>query len=183
MERYAVHELILGGARSGKSAYAEAQAAESGLAVSMVVTAQAGDGEMAARIERHRANRPAHWPVVEAPLRLAAALREAAAADRFIVVDCLTLWLSNLLMDMDDAPGAALPGLFARERAALIDALPTLPGRIALVSNEVGSGVVPMGRLSRVFVDEAGRLHQALARLCPRVTLVTAGLPLALKRP
>lgn len=183
MERHAVHELILGGARSGKSAYAEAQAAESGLAVTMVVTAQAGDGEMAARIERHRANRPAHWPVVEAPLHLAAALREAAAADRFIVVDCLTLWLSNLLMDMDDAPGAALPGLFVRERAALIDALPTLPGRIALVSNEVGSGVVPIGRLSRVFVDEAGRLHQALARLCPRVTLVTAGLPLALKRP
>lgn len=183
MERYAVHELILGGARSGKSAYAEAQAAESGLTVTMVVTAHAGDGEMAARIERHRANRPAHWPVVEAPLHLAAALREAAAEDRFIVVDCLTLWLSNLLMDMDDAPGAALPGLFARERAALLDALPALPGRIALVSNEVGSGVVPMGRLSRVFVDEAGRLHQALARLCPRVTLVTAGLPLALKRP
>lgn len=178
-----MHELILGGARSGKSAYAEAQAAESGLTVTMVVTAHAGDGEMAARIERHRANRPAHWPVVEAPLHLAAALREAAAEDRFIVVDCLTLWLSNLLMDMDDAPGAALPGLFARERAALLDALPALPGRIALVSNEVGSGVVPMGRLSRVFVDEAGRLHQALARLCPRVTLVTAGLPLALKRP
>jgi adenosylcobinamide kinase/adenosylcobinamide-phosphate guanylyltransferase len=183
MERYAVHELILGGARSGKSAYAEAQAAESGLAVTMVVTAQAGDGEMAARIERHRATRPAHWPVVEAPLHLAAALREAAAEDRFIVVDCLTLWLSNLLMDMDDAPGAPLPGLFMRERAALVDTLPMLPGRIALVSNEVGSGVVPMGRLSRVFVDEAGRLHQALARLCARVTLVTAGLPLALKRP
>jgi adenosylcobinamide kinase/adenosylcobinamide-phosphate guanylyltransferase len=183
MERYAVHELILGGARSGKSAYAEAQAAESGLAVTVVVTAHAGDGEMAARIERHRAQRPAHWPVIEAPLHLAAALREAAAADRFIVVDCLTLWLSNLLMEMDDAAGAALPEIFVRERAALLDTLPALPGRIALVSNEVGSGVVPMGRLSRVFVDEAGRLHQALARLCPRVTLVTAGLPLPLKRP
>lgn len=178
-----MHELILGGARSGKSAYAEALATDSGLAVTMVVTAEARDGEMATRIERHRANRPAHWPVVEAPLHLASALRDAAAADRFIVVDCLTLWLSNLLMDMDDAPDAALPGLFVRECAALIDALPTLPGRIALVSNEVGSGVVPMGRLSRVFVDEAGRLHQALARVCPRVTLVTAGLPLALKRP
>ncbi len=178
-----MHELILGGARSGKSAYAEALATDSGLAVTMVVTAEARDGEMAARIERHRATRPAHWPVVEAPLHLAAALREAAAEDCFIVVDCLTLWLSNLLMDMDDAPGAPLPGLFVRERAALVDTLPMLPGRIALVSNEVGSGVVPMGRLSRVFVDEAGRLHQALARLCPRVTLVTAGLPLALKRP
>lgn len=178
-----MRELILGGARSGKSAYAERRAADSGLEVVMVVTAEAGDGEMAERIARHRANRPADWAVVEAPLDLAQALRDTAAPGRFLVVDCLTLWLSNLLMDLDEQRGAPLPARFIRERTALLDTLPGLPGHIALVSNEVGWGVVPMGRLSRVFVDEAGRLHQAIAAACEQVTLVAAGLPLHLKQP
>ncbi|MBU0602903.1 MAG: bifunctional adenosylcobinamide kinase/adenosylcobinamide-phosphate guanylyltransferase [Gammaproteobacteria bacterium] len=176
-----MRELITGGARSGKSAHAEARAADSGLEVVMVVTAHAGDAEMADRIARHRAARPAHWQIIEAPVGLADALLEHAAEGRFIVVDCLTLWLSNLLMALDEAPGTDLPATFVRERAALLDALPRLPGRIALVSNEVGWGIVPMGRLSRVFVDEAGRLNQAVARACQRVTLVAAGLPLTLK--
>jgi adenosylcobinamide kinase / adenosylcobinamide-phosphate guanylyltransferase len=176
-----MRELITGGARSGKSAHAEARAADSGLEVVMVVTAHAGDAEMADRIARHRAARPAHWQVVEAPVRLADALLEHAAEGRFIVVDCLTLWLSNLLMELDDTAGADLPATFLRERTALLDVLPGLPGRIALVSNEIGWGVVPMGRLSRVFVDEAGRLNQAVAHTCERVTLVAAGLPLSLK--
>lgn len=176
-----MRELITGGARSGKSAHAEARAADSGLEVVMVVTAHAGDAEMADRIARHRAARPAHWQVVEAPVRLADALLEHAAEGRFIVVDCLTLWLSNLLMELDDTAGADLPPTFLRERTALLDVLPGLPGRIALVSNEIGWGVVPMGRLSRVFVDEAGRLNQAVAHTCERVTLVAAGLPLSLK--
>lgn len=178
-----MRELILGGARSGKSAYAERRAADSGLEVVMVVTAEAGDGEMAERIARHRANRPADWTVVEAPLGLAQALRDTAAPDRFLVVDCLTLWLSNLLMDLDEQRSAPLPERFVHERNALLETLPGLPGRIALVSNEVGWGVVPMGRLSRVFVDEAGRLHQAIAGVCEQVTLVAAGLPLHFKQP
>ena len=167
-------ELILGGARSGKSRLAERQAADSGLAVHYIATAQAGDEEMAARIARHRAQRPAHWALVEEPLALASVLRERAAADRCLLVDCLTLWLSNLLLDAD-------PQRFSREREALLDCLPQLPGRIILVGNETGLGVVPMGELSRRFVDESGWLHQALAERAQRVIFTVAGLPMVLK--
>jgi adenosylcobinamide kinase/adenosylcobinamide-phosphate guanylyltransferase len=171
-------ELILGGARSGKSALAGRRANESGLAVTVVATAQPGDAEMAARIRQHRKGRPADWTVVEEPIALAATLQMHAARDRCLLVDCLTLWLSNLLHAGEDNDD---DGLFARERHALLEALPGLPGHIILISNEVGMGVVPMGALTRRFCDEAGRLHQDLAQLCDRVTLVAAGLPLALK--
>lgn len=169
-------ELILGGARSGKSALAEQRARDSGLEVCYLATATAGDGEMATRIAHHRAQRPAHWRTVEEPRALATVLQREAARDRLLLVDCLTLWLSNLLAEesLGDAG-------FEAERAALLAALPQLPGRVILVSNEVGLGIVPMGALSRRFCDEAGRLHQALAPLCERVTFVTAGLPMALK--
>lgn len=169
-----MHSLILGGARSGKSALAERMASAGGRAVVYLATAQAGDDEMAARIAHHRARRPAGWTCVEEPLALAGSLRRHARADRCVLVDCLTLWLSNLLGDAD-------PQRFERERAELLQALPQLPGEILLVSNEVGLGVVPMGELSRRFVDESGRLHQALAGLCDRVIFVAAGLPLPLK--
>lgn len=169
-----MRSLILGGARSGKSALAERMAEASGEEVVYVATAQPGDAEMAARIAHHRARRPAHWRSVEEPLALAETLYTHARPGRCVLVDCLTLWLSNLLGDADTAR-------FARERAALLDALPALPGTLLLVSNEVGLGVVPMGELSRRFVDEAGRLHQALAAVCERVVFVAAGLPLALK--
>lgn len=166
--------LILGGARSGKSALAERLARESGLAVVYIATAQAGDGEMHDRIAQHRATRPAAWPTVEALRELARALRAHARPDACVLVDCLTLWLGNLLCD-------ANASRLVREREALFDVLPQLPGRILLVSNEVGLGVVPMGELSRRFVDEAGRLHQRLATCCERVVFVAAGLPMALK--
>ena len=169
-----MHELILGGARSGKSRLAEQRAADSGLRVTYIATSQALDGEMAARIEHHRARRPAHWGLVEEPLALARVLREQAAPERCLLVDCLTLWLTNLLM-LDDA------ARLAAERQALLEALPELPGRIILVSNETGLGVVPLGELSRRYVDEAGWLHQALAAACQRVTFTVAGLPMVLK--
>lgn len=169
-----MQQLILGGARSGKSALAERLAAAGGLPVVYVATAQPGDAEMAARIEHHRAQRPPHWGCVEEPLALAATLRAQAAPGRCLLVDCLTLWLSNLLGDPD-------PGRLAHERDALLAVLPQLPGDLLLVSNEVGQGVVPLGELSRRFVDEAGRLHQALAARCERVVLVVAGLPMLLK--
>ncbi len=168
-----MRELILGGARSGKSALAECRAAEAGLEVVYIATAEAGDGEMAARIQRHRSDRPDDWRTVEEPLALAAVLRAEAGEGRLLLVDCLTLWLSNLLAAGDER--------FEAERAALLEALPGLPGHIIMVSNEVGLGIVPMGELSRRFVDEAGRLHQALAPLCEAVTFVAAGLPLKLK--
>jgi adenosylcobinamide kinase/adenosylcobinamide-phosphate guanylyltransferase len=182
-------ELVIGGARSGKSRYAEARAAEAaaaGLRVVYLATAEARDGEMTDRIAHHRVRRPADWALVESPLQLASALSEHAAADRFVLVDCLTLWLSNLLF----AGHAAIQAeagqpvdcpLFRNERAALLDALATLPGRTILVSNEVGWGIVPLGATSRLFADEQGRLNQDVAALADRVTLVAAGLPLVLK--
>lgn len=169
-----MHGLILGGARSGKSALAERWAIASGRRVTYIATARIGDDEMAARIAHHRARRPPTWACVEAPTALAATLARHAGEDRCLLVDCLTLWLSNLLIDSEGV-------MFEREYDALLATLPGLPGDILMVGNEVGCGVVPMGALSRRFVDEAGRLHQALARICDRVVFVAAGLPLALK--
>lgn len=167
-------ELILGGARSGKSRLAERLAIESGLAVTYLATAQPGDGEMAARIAHHQARRPAGWALVEEPVRLMQALRDHAAENRCLLVDCLTLWLTNLLL-LDDSSA------LARERDALLDGIAGLPGRIVLVSNETGLGVVPLGELTRRYVDEAGWLHQALAERAQRVTFCVAGLPMILK--
>lgn len=169
-----MHSLILGGARSGKSALAERLASDSRCDVVYVATAQARDAEMAQRIAHHRARRPAHWQCVEEPWALADVLRAQAGAGRCVLVDCLTLWLSNLLGDPN-------PERFLRERDALLQVLPELPGDILFVSNEVGLGIVPLGELSRRFVDEAGRLHQALGAHCGRVIFVAAGLPLVLK--
>ncbi|MCL5043451.1 MAG: bifunctional adenosylcobinamide kinase/adenosylcobinamide-phosphate guanylyltransferase [Gammaproteobacteria bacterium] len=169
-----MHELILGGARSGKSRHAEMLARATGLPVVYIATAQALDDEMAARIDQHRAQRPADWTLVEEPLALAAALQREAAVGRCLLVDCLTLWLSNLLL-VDE------PGRLEQETSALLTLLPALPGQVILVSNETGLGVVPMGELSRRYVDAAGHLHQALAAHCQRVTFCVAGLPQLLK--
>lgn len=166
--------LILGGARSGKSRLAEKLAAECGLQVSYIATAQAQDAEMSARIEQHATRRPAHWQTVEEPLGLADAMAAHARDDRCLLVDCLTLWLTNLLLHPD-------PEAFGRERAALLDILPRLPGGIILVGNETGMGIVPLGELTRRFCDEAGWLHQDLAARCDNVLLTVAGLPLTLK--
>lgn len=171
-----MRELILGGARSGKSALAEQRAGESGLGVTYIATAEAGDGEMSERIAHHQARRPAVWQLVEEPVHLARALAEHAAPDRCIIVDCLTLWLNNML-----ANDPVDEGRFGVERDALLEVLPPLPGRLILVSNEVGLGIVPLGELTRRFCDESGRLHQAVAAVCDRVTFVTAGLPMTLK--
>lgn len=169
-----MRELILGGARSGKSRLAEKLAADSGLAVTYIATSQALDGEMSSRIRQHRERRPADWALIEEPIELARVLRESANADRCLLVDCLTLWLTNLLMLEDDARLVA-------EREALLDCLSGLPGRIILVSNESGLGVVPMGELTRRYVDEAGWLHQAIAERCQRVVFTVVGLPMLLK--
>ena len=178
--------LILGGARSGKSALAERLARESGKEVVYLATARAGDGEMGARIAHHRARRPGHWRTVEESLRLAEVLRRECAPGRLLLVDCLTLWLTNLMLSgaqpLPETGELALPPAFERERAALLALLDGgLPGELVLVSNEVGMGVVPMGALTRRFVDEAGRLNQDVAARAGRVILVAAGLPLVLK--
>src|SRR5690606_19942229 len=169
-----MRELSLGGARSGKSRLAEKLASESALAVTYIATSQALDGEMSTRIAHHRERRPASWGLIEEPLTLARVLRKNAASERCLLVDCLTLWLTNLLMLEDEARLAA-------ERDALLATLQELPGRIILVSNETGLGVVPLGELSRRYVDEAGWLHQRLAAQCRRVIFTVAGLPIVLK--
>ena len=167
--------LVLGGARSGKSAFAqgaaEALAAETGGRLVMVATAQAFDSEMAGRIARHRQDRGPAWTTLEAPLDIADALEPLGAND-IVVVDCLTLWLSNLMLDERDLATAA---------AGLVEAAGRFPGALWLVSNEVGFGIVPDNALARRFRDEAGRLHQALAQAADAVALVVAGLTLRLK--
>ena len=178
--------FVFGGARSGKSAYAERLAQASGKEVVYVATSRAGDGEMAARIAHHRAERPGHWQTVEEELALAGALREWCAPHRLVLVDCLTLWLSNLMFSdgraYPEVGEVELPPRFHAERAALLEALDAgLAGEIILVSNEVGMGIVPWGAVSRSFVDEAGRLNQAVAARADRALFVAAGLPLVLK--
>lgn len=165
--------LILGGVRSGKSRLAETLALQSGLPVTYVATAIAGDEEMRRRIEFHRQRRPAPWTVVEEPYALAAALRPHAVEGRCVIVDCLTLWLTQLLCAGEE--------LLAKERDALLAALPEIKAHLILVSNETGLGIVPLDALTRRFADEAGRLHQALAERCEHVVLTLAGLPWVLK--
>lgn len=167
-------ELILGGVRSGKSRLAERLAVNSGLAVTYVATARVGDEEMRLRVQAHRARRPGHWRLIEEPLALADTLEAHAEADRCLIVDCLTLWLTQLLCEDD-------PRRLGQEQSALLQSLPVLPGHIILIGNETNMGVMPLGDLSRRYCDEAGSLHQALAALCDRVILTVAGLPLALK--
>ncbi len=174
----AAHHLIVGGQRSGKSRHAERLAlrwqADGARRVLVVATAQAHDDEMRDRIARHRADRPAGFDTVEAPLQLADTLREHAAPDRLLLVDCLTLWLTNWLMPMAGEPRWED---WRGECATLQRLLPTLASPVLFVSNEVGWGVMPMGREVRAYVDELGRLNQLVARHCAQLTLMVAGQP------
>ena len=180
-----IRTLVLGGARSGKSRHAEALAAATGKEVIYLATAHAGDSEMADRIERHRAERNPAWRTVEEMRALGDMIAEWSAPHRVVLVDCLTVWLSNLLFAQDQVyPEIGLitpPACFTTERAQLLQALDAANGELILVANEVGLGIIPQGAISRWFVDEAGRLNQALAARCQRVVFVAAGLPLALK--
>jgi adenosylcobinamide kinase/adenosylcobinamide-phosphate guanylyltransferase len=143
-----------------------------------VATAQAGDDEMARRIAGHRERRPRDWALIEEPLALPQVLARECAAERCVLVDCLTLWLTNCLLASEDAGTAPWP---ESRIAELLPAVASAPGRLILVGNETGLGVVPLGALSRRFCDLAGVLHQDLAARCDQVILTVAGLPLALK--
>jgi adenosylcobinamide kinase / adenosylcobinamide-phosphate guanylyltransferase len=166
--------LVLGGARSGKSRYAERLVLASGVARVYVATGEALDDEMAARIARHRARRGASWRTVEEPLDLAGTLLNECEPGRAVLVDCLTLWLTNLMV-------AKRP--VSAKMAHLVELLPTLPGMLVLVSNEVGLGVVPSDAMARAFIDHAGWLHQRIAERADVVVFMAAGLPLHLKSP
>jgi len=181
-------ELILGGQKSGKSRRAE-NLAQSWLAQSgshravMIATAQAWDDEMTQRIARHQADRAQRVPgmtTVEAPLHLAQAIQRHSSPDTLIVVDCLTLWLTNWLMPVH-ANGADRAQALSIETGQLLQSIADAPGPLVLVGNEIGLGVIPLGREVRVFVDALGLLNQQVAAACARATLMAAGLPLTLK--
>jgi adenosylcobinamide kinase/adenosylcobinamide-phosphate guanylyltransferase len=164
--------LVLGPARSGKSRYAQRLAEGSGLNPILIATAEAKDNEMAARIARHAAERAPSWSVIEEPLALADALNREARNDRILVVDCITLWLSNVLLRGQDLSPAS---------QHLAQSIAGLAGPAIFVSNEVGSGIVPDNPLARAFRDAQGLLNQALGRACDAVVLVSAGIPIQIK--
>ena len=176
------HQLILGGARSGKSSFAEEVARS--LAANTkcnqlyyVATAVCCDNEMRQRVERHQKRRGDNWREYEVPLNLASKLAEFNYGD-IVLVDCLTLWLNNVIFDFGES---ASNERIEREVACLTLAIETCKAKIVFVSNEVGLGIVPLGQVSRLFVDNAGRMNQAVAKVCSKVTFIAAGLPLALK--
>lgn len=163
--------LLLGGARSGKSRYAEELAAASGKSKIYLATAEPGDAEMAARIARHRTDRGASWRTIEEPMNIAELLGEGLPHELW-VVDCLTLWMSNIMHKNHP---------IAQQIATLISAVENAKADIVLVSNEVGLGIVPENAMARAYRDHLGALNQALARVCGRVVLMVAGLPMAVK--
>lgn len=196
-------ELILGGQRSGKSRRAELLARDwlaqsPGHRSVLIATATAWDDEMAARIARHQQDRAERVPgmqTVEEPLELARAITQHSAANTLVVVDCLTLWLTNLLMPHENAENRlqtfensqnyslnkAVDQQIQEQVDSFLIAIKNTPGPVILVGNEIGLGVIPMGRETRAFVDALGRLNQDVAATCERVTFMAAGLPLTLK--
>ena len=170
--------LVLGGARSGKSRYAEQLAIDSKKEVIYVATAEARDAEMQQRIQHHQASRPSSWETIEAPINLSSILKSEAQKNRCLLVDCLTLWLSNILFNQQ---GVLQESVFKSQKKGLLSCINDLKGDVIFVSNEVGHGIVPMDKMSRRFVDEAGHLHQQLAQQADNVILVTAGLAQVLK--
>ena len=175
--------LILGGVKSGKSRYAEnllitflaAKELEENQAC-LIATAQALDAGMESRIEKHKQQRPASWTVIEEPIYLSEALKSAETTSGIILIDCLTLWLTNLLMKEDEA-------FMQVEINQFLQTVSNCTSELVLVSNETNMGVMPLGQLTRDYCDRAGVLHQALAETCDHVSLVVAGLPVALKSP
>lgn len=182
-------ELILGGQKSGKSRRAELLAHQwlgqrLGHRAVLIATAQPWDEEMRQRIARHRADRAERVPgmtTVEEPLTLAEAIQKHSQPDTLVVVDCLTLWLTNRLMPVDFEKDKPLALMDSAPAASLLIAISQAPGPVVLVGNEIGLGVIPMGREVRAFVDALGKLNQDVATACQRVTLMAAGLPLTLK--
>jgi len=170
--------LILGGARSGKSTFAEKLAIESNLPVTYVATAQIYDDEFKQRVQMHKDSRPEHWKTIETPHELAAALSKETTPNNCVIIDCLTLWLAQCI-----CPECAPPeGVnWQDERHKFLDILSETKNKLILVSNEVGMGIVPLGAINRQFQDEQGRLNQAVAKLADEVFFIAAGLPIKLK--
>lgn len=166
--------LVLGGIKSGKSQLAVSLATETNQPVTLIATATAQDDEMRTRIEKHRETRAIEWRTIEEPITVGTTLRQLGNDNGCIVLDCLTLWLTNLLLLNNEQE-------FQHEKQSLIDAVDTCSASLIVVSNETSMGIIPMGELSRRYCDEVGILHQELAKLSDTVFLTVAGLPLLLK--
>ncbi len=166
--------FILGGARSGKSRLAQQMASDSGLEVTYLATATAGDNEMSERIKHHQNSRPEHWTSIEEPIAIADVIKRLNTPNACILLDCLTLWMTNLLL-LDNAE------LKDTHIKLFLLALKNNKATIIIVSNEVGHGIVPLGKLNRDFVDESGFLHQQVARIADSVSFIMAGLAIKLK--
>ncbi len=171
-------ELVLGGAKCGKTRYAEQQAAASGKQVIYIATAEAGDIEMTDKIRNHQQDRPKHWKTIEEPIKLAETIQNFSNENSCLLVDCLTLWLSNILFSKQ---GELQLDVFKRESNALLQTLASFTGQLIMVTNELGLGVIASNKMTRRFVDEAGLLHQKIATVSQRVVFITAGLPHRLK--
>ncbi len=167
-------ELILGGARSGKSQLAESIALAKSKQLYYLATAEGKDDEMIERIQQHQARRGDRWKLIEEPINLADVLMNAQDKEHCFLIDCLTLWVSNLLMLKDEVA-------FNNQKQQLLDCLDNFEGDIIFVSNEVGLGIIPMGAINRRFVDEAGWLNQAIAKKSDRVVFTVSGIPQVLK--
>lgn len=183
--------LLLGGARSGKSSFAERLAAQSDRSVAYIATAQASDSDMRQRIERHRSARPSHWQTIEEPLQLASAIERVASVADVLLLDCITTWLGNWLMAQgeQDLEESSLRSAHLYERVLVetdlfLESVAALPSTKTLlaVSNEVGLGIVPAYPLGRVYRDLLGLVNQRLATTAQRVYLLVAGIPVDLKR-
>lgn len=170
--------LVLGGARSGKSSYAEKLALETDLPVTYIATAQVYDDEFKARVQHHKDRRPVSWALVEEPHRIAQTLSRLAQPNQCLIVDCLTVWLAQWICADCNPPKDSS---WQQEHEAFLKLLPTFSGTIILVSNEVGMGIVPLGEINRQFQDQQGRLNQAVAEIANSVVFIAAGLPLKLK--
>ena len=170
--------LILGGARSGKSAYAEKLATQSNLPVTYIATAQIYGDEFKSRVQHHQDRRPKHWQLIEEPHFLSGALQANNKTGTTLIIDCLTLWLAQWICEDCKPPSSSSWQL---QREALLKILPSMQAEVFLVSNEVGMGIVPLGEINRQFQDEQGRLNQAIAQLADHVSFIAAGLPLKLK--
>ncbi len=168
-------ELVLGGTRSGKSLYAEELAKKSRLEVIYIATAFGEDDAMRKRIRRHKKRRPQEWELIEEPYFIGRVITERANRNTCLIVDCLTLWASNLIHKKDRF-------CMRTERGALIKAIDRTPGHVILVSNETNLGLVPMDSMAHEYCDFVGLLHQQLGEMCDRVTFVVAGIPMPVKR-
>ena len=184
MERKTV--LLIGGARSGKSSYAEKMASEIGGEVLFVATAEARDEEMHRRIEVHKKSRPAHWHTLEAPCQVGSCIALDSRNLSVVVLDCVTLLVNNILcqhmaVDGEDVNEKAVEDDVKSEIKAIIDCMEKSPATYILVTNEVGEGIIPLGASTRIYRDVLGRANQMLARVVDEVYLMVAGIPLRVK--